>query len=176
MVPWPAFRKNLRKCTSFVFRELGGSNRTQNVCQRHVSHSVASSKLWKLRRPAAGHLWEECCPILAAQQSWVTFVYFNFMMLQIFQVFSWWKSSTAARQHLNSVTMKACCCSRCYKSLLMSRSWDIQSLHSFYVEEHYSETFQFVDAGFFWFFPTLVKLKPTLFTLSLYPIMLLTCS
>lgn len=127
MVPWPAFRKNLRKCTSFVFRELGGSNRTQNVCQRHVSHSVASSKLWKLRRPAAGHLWEECCPILAAQQSWVTFVYFNFMMLQIFQVFSWWKSSTAARQHLNSVTMKACCCSRCYKSLLMSRSWDIQS-------------------------------------------------
>lgn len=56
MVPWPAFRKNLRKCTSFVFRELGGSNRTQNVCQRHVSHSVASSKLWKLRRPAAGHL------------------------------------------------------------------------------------------------------------------------
>lgn len=174
MVPWPAFRKNLRKCTSFVLR-VGWQQQDSNVCQRHVSHSVASSKLWKLRRPAAGHLWEECCPILAAQQSWVTFVYFNFMTLQIFQVFSWWKSSTAARQHLNSVTMKACCCSRCYKSLLMSRSWDIQSLHNFYVEEHYSETFQFVDAGFL-FFPTLVKLEPTLFTLSLYPIMLLTCS
>lgn len=35
----------------------------------------------------------------------------------------------------------------------MSRSWDIQSLHNFYVEEHYSETFQFVDAGFFFVFP-----------------------
>lgn len=55
MVPWPAFRKNLRKCTSFVLR-VGWQQQDSNVCQRHVSHSVASSKLWKLRRPAAGHL------------------------------------------------------------------------------------------------------------------------
>lgn len=87
-----------KKINKVILKSVAATHLKKKLGQCHVYHGVASPNflttlwnVWKLRRPVARGLGEECCSILSlyririALQSWIFFVVFF-----IANIINWW--------------------------------------------------------------------------------------